>query len=218
MRQFKWIGWNLQKIDAHVIDDVRNFLFGPPGSGGLDLISLNIQRSRDHGLPAYNALRADLGLPRKDRFLTDGLLADNVTPNGITSDPLIASALEGLYGTADNVDLFPGGLAEDPLADSLLGELLTTLWVDQFTRLRDGDRFYYERPGSLTSEELALVKGTTFADILLRNTSITDLQENVFIVPEPATIALVTLAGTMLIGMTTKRRASRRDAEMRRRT
>ena len=31
-----------QKIDTHVIDDVRNFLFGPPGAEGLDLASLNI--------------------------------------------------------------------------------------------------------------------------------------------------------------------------------
>lgn len=47
----------------HVIDDVRNFLFGPPGSGGMDLPALNIQRSRDMGLPSYNQARLDFGLP-----------------------------------------------------------------------------------------------------------------------------------------------------------
>ena len=39
-----------QEIDPQVIGAVRNFLFGPPGAGGLDLASLNIQRGRDHGL------------------------------------------------------------------------------------------------------------------------------------------------------------------------
>jgi len=36
-----------QRIDPFVVDGVRNFLFGDPGSGGFDLASLNIQRGRD---------------------------------------------------------------------------------------------------------------------------------------------------------------------------
>ena len=51
-----------QAIDPYLVDEVRNFLFGPPGSGGFDLASLNIQRGRDHGLADYNQARTDLGL------------------------------------------------------------------------------------------------------------------------------------------------------------
>jgi hypothetical protein len=46
-----------QEIDTKVVDDVRNFLFGAPGQGGFDLVSLNIQRGRDHGLADYNTVR-----------------------------------------------------------------------------------------------------------------------------------------------------------------
>ena len=53
-----------QSLDAKVSQDIRNFLFGAPGDGGLDLASLNIQRGRDHGLPSYNDMREVMGLGR----------------------------------------------------------------------------------------------------------------------------------------------------------
>ena len=52
----------MQEIDSKITDGLRNFLFGAPGSGGLDLASLNIQRGRDHGVGKYNQVRRELGL------------------------------------------------------------------------------------------------------------------------------------------------------------
>jgi peroxidase len=158
---------NSEEIDTKVVDGVRNFLFGPPGAGGLDLPSLNIQRGRDHGLADYNTTRAAMGLAKVTSF------------NQITSDPVLAAKLKSLYGSVDNVDLWVGGLAEDHVGGSNLGATFQRIVVNQFTRLRDGDRFWFER--DLTSNELSMVRGTSLADIIKANSTNTNLQDNVFV-------------------------------------
>ncbi len=154
------------EIDNQIVDDVRNFLFGAPGSGGFDLASLNIQRGRDHGLADYNQVRIDLGLEPVTSF------AD------ITSDPVLADKLEMLYGDVNNIDVWVGALAEDHVEGSSLGELNQAVIVDQFERIRDGDRFWYQNV--LAGRELAEVENTTLSDIIERNTGITDLRDNLF--------------------------------------
>ena len=147
-----------QQVDNFVIDDVRNFLFGPPGSGGFDLASLNIQRGRDHGLPSYNRVRRAFGLRPARNF------------DDISSNPQVRDALASVYESVDDVDLWVGGLAEDTLEDALVGELIATVLRDQFEALRDGDRFWYER--SLNPDQLDQVRNTRLSDIIRRNTSI----------------------------------------------
>ncbi|REL34503.1 peroxidase family protein [Thalassotalea euphylliae] len=158
-----------QKLDVNVTHELRNFLFGQPGAGGLDLVSLNIQRGRDHGVPSYNDMRDVFGLERVTSF------------NEITSNPELAAALAQTYETVDDIDLFTGGLAEDPLSEvgSQMGELFRAMHIRQFEAFRDGDRFWYQR--YLSPEELRLVEGTTLAEVIRANTSIgSELQENVF--------------------------------------
>ncbi len=161
-----------QAVDEKVIDDVRNFLFGPPGAGGLDLASLNIQRGRDHGLPSYNDMREAMGLARATTF------AD------ITSDAGVQGALSSVYASVDDVDLWVGGLAEDPVVaqGSQVGELFRRILVVMFTRLRDGDRFWYE--DDLTAADLAIIGDGTLAEVIRNNTSIDgEIPDNVFLAP-----------------------------------
>ncbi|MGF1581880.1 MAG: peroxidase family protein [Gemmataceae bacterium] len=157
-----------QEIDRFVVDEVRNFLFGPPGAGGFDLASLNIQRGREHGMPTLNEVRSSLGLERFRSF------AD------ISSDFQTWSALAGVYDSVDDIDLWVGGLAEDHLPGSSLGETFTALWVDQFARLRDGDRFYYEND-LFTQDQLNTIENTLLADIIRENSAIPpNIQDEVF--------------------------------------
>ena len=42
----------------------------------------------------------------------------------------------------DQLDLWVGGLAEDHVSGSMLGELFHAIIVDQFHRVREGDRYF----------------------------------------------------------------------------
>lgn len=154
------------ELDNQIVDSVRNFLFGPPGSGGLDLASLNIQRGRDHGLADYNAIRRQYGLPGVTSF------------SQISSNPEVQAKLEALYGNVDNIDAWVGMLAEDHVPGSSVGATPRAVIADQFERLRDGDRFWYEK--AFSGRELKALRETTLADLIRRNTELTNLQGNVF--------------------------------------
>jgi peroxidase len=156
-----------QEIDMLVVDDVRNFLFGEPGAGGFDLASLNIQRGRDHGLPDYNSVRVAYGLPPAASF------AD------VTSTPGIQEKLATLYGSVDDIDVWIGGLAEDHVPGAMVGELVFTVLKNQFERLRDGDRFWYQN--AFSDRTIAALEDVTLADVIRDNTEIgTEIQDAVF--------------------------------------
>ena len=159
---------NAQEVDTHLVDDIRNFLFGAPGAGGFDLAALNIQRGRDHGLPDYNTVRAAYGLPRVTSFAQ------------ITPDPQEQANLRSVYPSVDDIDVWSGGLAERHAPGASVGPLFQKIMVDQFTRLRDGDRLFY-----MNSPNRALlpqqVGGTRLSDVIRRNTSLRNIQPNVFV-------------------------------------
>jgi hypothetical protein len=172
-----------EEIDALVVDDLRNFLFGPPGAGGLDLASLNIQRGRDAGLPTMPGL-------------TRAYQATPVTNfDQLTSDPILAQKLAGLYGQVSNADTWVAGLAQDHVPGAAVGNLFKSIMQSQFRRLRDGDRLFYRgnaaglySNGVLNPEIAAIIdlENLRLSDILAANSDVTTFQQNVFFVPGTA--------------------------------
>jgi peroxidase len=60
---------------------------------------------------------------------------------------------------------------------------MSTILKDQFVRLRDGDRFWYE--SYFDAATVASLEKTRLSTIIRRNTTVgTELQLNVFLVPE----------------------------------
>ena len=166
-----------QEVDAKVVDEVRNLLLRGPGGPQFDLAALNIQRGRDHGLADFNAVRDAYGL------------APLASLAEVSSQPRVREALALAYGTIDRLDLWTGALAEDHVPGTAVGPTLHAIILDQFHRLRDGDRFWFENdPYFLANPELLQeVRTTTLADIIRRNTPIEDeISDNVFkVTPDP---------------------------------
>ena len=156
-----------QRTDNLVVDPLRNFLFGPPGAGGFDLAALNIQRGRDHGLGSYNDVRADFRLRRVTSF------------SQITKNTSLAAALKSVYGDVNRVDAWVGILAEDHLPGGSVGATANAVITDQFVRLRDGDRFWYQND-RFDPQEMAAIKSITLARVLRRNTGVAGLQDKIF--------------------------------------
>ena len=152
-----------QSITTGTANELRNFLFG-----NQDLAARNIQRGRDHGLPALNICRTALGLTPHRSY------------SSITSDSDIKSRLVSIYTSMSDIDAWVGGLAEDNIAGALVGETIQASCKKQFEAIRDGDRFWYECV--FAGDLLAEINSTKLSDVIRRNASIgNELQDNVFI-------------------------------------
>ena len=158
---------SMQEVDTKVMSGLRNFLFKDvPGEHQLDLVAVNIQRGRDHGIANFNKLRAKFGLTPYTSF------------NQITSDSELSAKLASLYSSVEDADPWVLALAEDHKAGSNLGETAHAILVDQFERLRDGDRFWFER--TMTAEEIAEIKSLKLSDIVKLNSQITNIKSDIF--------------------------------------
>ena len=159
-----------QEIDTKVVDSLRNFLFKRiDEEEGIDLVAINLQRGRDHALPVYNDIRERFGIRRAVTF------AD------ITSDRETQERLEYAHETPDKIEAWVGLMAEDHLPGASMGRTMFALWTAEFSRLRDGDQFFYKNPRLnrllrplrrlRTLKNMFRSRGL-MRDIILRNTEI----------------------------------------------
>ncbi|MGH9210964.1 MAG: peroxidase family protein [Acidimicrobiales bacterium] len=235
------------KNDEQIDNQLRSVLFqvpvpGNPGcldgptlpecfNGVVDLGAIDIERSRDHGMPSYNRLRQEYGLSASSSFTsitgesTDQFPSDpEIDPADPLNDPdildfvelrdidgnvidpndeeavdgeavvgirrtTLAARLRAMYGSVSNVDAFVGMLSEEHLPGTEFGELQYRIWQQEFTRLRDGDRFFYANDPVLTQirNQFGIDYRRTLSQVIVDNTDLEpgDIAANVFeVVPE----------------------------------
>ncbi|XP_001607463.4 uncharacterized protein LOC100123757 isoform X1 [Nasonia vitripennis] len=170
---------SIQKTSTHVTSQLTDHLFEDPVSNtttvgcGLDLVSLNIQRGRDHGLPGYVKWREYCGQPKPLSFAE---LKDDMDPESL-------DAISKLYDNVDDIDLYTGALSERPKGDGLLGPTFTCLIANQFEKLQVGDSYWYENaghPGSFTEDQLRELRKASLARVICDTShGITEIQARV---------------------------------------
>uniref|UniRef100_A0A147BFY3 Putative peroxinectin n=2 Tax=Ixodes ricinus TaxID=34613 RepID=A0A147BFY3_IXORI len=152
-----------QTFDNFITNDVTNHLYRLTNeSFGLDLISLNIQRGRDHGIRGYtDYLKGCFGL-RVTKFED----LDSAMPRPVRE------RLQRLYTHVNDIDLFTGGVSEYSLPGGVVGPTFGCILGIQFWRLKYGDRFYFEhggQAGSFTPAQLTELRRTTLSKIICDN-------------------------------------------------
>ncbi len=154
------VSFTQEPTDEGITSALRNMLFGKPGRGGMDLAALNVQRGRDHGLPDLNTMRESYGLSPYADF------------NALTGgDEKLNRKLSSVYSDISQVDPWVGMLCEDPEQGSSVGPTIRTIVSDQFQRLRDGDRFWFENDADLAGLKES-IRDTSLMDVIRRNTEI----------------------------------------------
>ena len=158
-----------QQEGATINDDLRNLLnANPPGDVG-DLAAIDILRERDLGVATLNQTREALGMTPYTSF------------DQITSDTTLAGELQQVYGSVDQVDLFVGGLAEDPASGgSMVGPTFQAVIAQQFENLRDGDPLFYQSQG-FSPQLMTQIQNTTLSDLIVRDTNTAAMQPDAFV-------------------------------------
>ncbi|KAK8379097.1 hypothetical protein O3P69_019137 [Scylla paramamosain] len=149
-------------VDTYFSPQVTGQLFRGKAKTGIDLVSVNIQRGRDHGVPSYTRARMACGLPRVQNF----------TDLAAEMDAGALAKIAAVYSHVEDIDLYTGGLAERPIEDGLVGPTFACILADQFLRLKKGDRFWYEtseEPQAFSKDQLAEIHKFSLARLLCDN-------------------------------------------------
>ena len=153
-----------QSMNGVVSTQVRNQLFQEPGQRyGSDLVSKNIQRGRDHGLPSYTEYRKYCGRKSVDSWDKFFAACKGCAGNDTRK------WFQETYGHPEDVDLWTAGLYETRVRGGIVGTTFACIIADQFSRTRVGDRHWYENPDVFTSEQLGEIRKVTLAGLVCRN-------------------------------------------------
>uniref|UniRef100_A0A0P5ACT7 Double oxidase: two peroxidase domains n=1 Tax=Daphnia magna TaxID=35525 RepID=A0A0P5ACT7_9CRUS len=180
-------------VPAHSVDecfapDITSQLFRTTTALGADLVAINMQRGRDHGLPPYIIARQ--------------IALENSGPQPYPPPPLpktfydltythsleVIEKLKAVYESVEDIDLYIGGVTEKPLPGAAVGPTFAHIIAQQFNNLRWTDRFFYANSGhpvSFTPRQFDEIWKVSLARIICDNNdgTITQIQPMAFRMP-----------------------------------
>lgn len=138
--------------DHFIVQDIRGYAPGPADFTRQDLIALLIQQSRYFHLPDYYKVREKLSIELQNRSSQ----YSHLWPNAFDHDDALSNKIKAIYGDDNSkIDVFIGGLLESNTLGP--GPLFSYLIRDQFQRIRDGDRMFYENTVNGFVYQLSLI-------------------------------------------------------------
>ncbi|XP_074862479.1 dual oxidase 2-like [Carettochelys insculpta] len=149
-----------EKEDNVVVEDLQDYWYGPIKFSRTDYVASYLQRARDLGLSTYNKARELFNLPLVQNWSFFSHM-----------DATVLQKVADLYDSdTSRLELLPGGMLE---SNGGPGDLFSAIISDQFTRLRDGDRFWFEnsKNGLFNQTEIEAIRNTTFHDVLVSVTT-----------------------------------------------
>lgn len=144
-----------QKINlAGYSSEILNKMFKGKNELGLDLLSMDIMRGRDHGVAAYYKFRKMCNMKSNPEIRVWDDLASYIPAADILKlrqnyksvydvDLLVAAALEGIVSNKNSIESDLG----------FFGPTLRCIVAEQFYRFKAGDSFFYSHPGQFNEGE-----------------------------------------------------------------
>uniref|UniRef100_A0A182RWE4 Uncharacterized protein n=1 Tax=Anopheles funestus TaxID=62324 RepID=A0A182RWE4_ANOFN len=166
------LGQNAMSLDTAYVDDMAHLLFGVRNVG-LDVLALDIQRGRDHGLARYT----DYYTLCNGKPVTGWADLERVLK---PDDLEIARAS---YATVHDVDLIVGAIAELPTAGATVGPTLSCLIREQIDNSLQADDEQTSTPLVQEDRLDAVLAEYSAARFMCDTAQVDRVQRDIFRVP-----------------------------------
>lgn len=140
---------------------------------GMDLISIDIQRGRDQGVPSYLDIRRKCNLTVMTTF-------DDFAQ---VIDPANVDLLKSVYKSPEDVDLYVGGWLEvfKSTGNPLAGPTFSCVISQNYRNSIGGDIYFYshpENPYPFTTDQMNVIKGFSMRHMICLNSNLTKVNAN----------------------------------------